>query len=450
MRKVLVRFIVAGGLVVLSAPAAAQSTRRPDLGLFGRGVRDTSQALNLTAGFGATFYDVLKPDVLVDRTGQPIPSRSGGMIGSLGLSYGVNVGSFNFGGSLSSFATYYPRLVDPFQARYFPAANAGAGWAWDLSSKTTMTVAMNLNFRPRYFAAVQPGSFQITGFDQRVDQSPFLPPEALSQSGTHLSAGASVGVQHRLSQRITLTGAYGYVDDWSFGDFADFDRATQHVGLGMQFGITRHLSLRTGYRYARTRYHDSSMQPFDQHSAMLGVDYNRGVTLQLSRNTTLALAGGVSGYTDENRHNRFRLTGSADLAHDIGRTWSSGVGYSRGVDSQDILFQQPVLYDRVHASLNGLVTPRIGAYAVARFEAAAVGFASVGTQSRRAGASTGLQIALTRHLSASVNYTFYYYRFGQQVLVPGFGPTSASQGLSAFVSLRAPLFQRTRRTNASR
>ena len=76
--------------------------------------------------------------------------------------------------------------------------------------------------------------------------------------------------------------------------------------------------------------------------------------------------------------------------------------------------------------------------------------ASDGTATLYVG-NTGVQRALTQHIAISADYTYHQYRFDGDVALPaGFSNRRASQGVHAYLSLWAPIFQSRGITNASR
>jgi hypothetical protein len=61
------------------------------------------------------------------------------------------------------------------------------------------------------------------------------------------------------------------------------------------------------------------------------------------------------------------------------------------------------------------------------------------------GAMAGLTVAATRYINTGVNYSYYVHEFGSGVsLPPGFANDFERRSIRAFVSVWAPLFQRSR------
>ena len=72
--------------------AEAQSTRRPDLNVFAREMRDPGQTLSMRASMGANVYDRITPAPV--RPDTPLsPDHGWGTIASVSLSYNVKPSS---------------------------------------------------------------------------------------------------------------------------------------------------------------------------------------------------------------------------------------------------------------------------------------------------------------------------------------------------------------------
>ncbi|MEO7192313.1 MAG: hypothetical protein ABI051_14770, partial [Vicinamibacterales bacterium] len=434
--------------------AQAQSTRRPDMNLFGRALRDPQQSLAVRGNLGATFYDALGKR-LFDPNGVPAPDHGWGSFATGALIYNLSLANITFDGSLGGFATYYPNQARKFRTNVTPGAGAHTGWTRNLSDKTRLNVSSGLSLGSLSAEAILPGGpggLGIdTGFGSSSDAtSAFLPQQAAFVKGTRLSLFTGASLTHELSRRFNLTGDYQIRKDTSFGgEGQPLGLWGQTVGAALHFAVTRNLSVRGGYIYGEThRKNDDRIGR--THSADIGVDYNRGAVLQLTRRTTLAFNGGASGYVDRAGTQHYRLIGNASLNHQMGRTWISGVDYTRGLDSNQLLFQEPLLNDTLTARMNGLISRRLGFHSEASVQHGSVGFARGDNDVVRSVADAGLQFALGRHYALGADYTYYRYNYSAQVARPlGLPTVSASQGVHVFLSAWAPIFQRGGR-NASR
>jgi opacity protein-like surface antigen len=65
--------------------------------------------------------------------------------------------------------------------------------------------------------------------------------------------------------------------------------------------------------------------------------------------------------------------------------------------------------------------------------------------------TAGVTVALSRNISLGTSYSYYRYRFGTGATLPvGLARDVDRQSIQAYVSLWAPLINRSRRPNASR
>ncbi|MEO7193171.1 MAG: hypothetical protein ABI051_19165, partial [Vicinamibacterales bacterium] len=217
--------VIFPGMVVLSLVAAvaaqAQSTRRPDMNLFGRALRDPQQSLAVRGNLGATFYDALGKR-LFDPNGVPAPDHGWGSFATGALIYNLSLANITFDGSLGGVTTYYPNQAKKFRGNIAPGAGAHAGWNRNLSDKTHLNVSSGLSLRSLSAEAILPGGFggpgNNTGFGSTSDaSSAFLPQQAAFVEGAYLSLFTGASLTHQVSRRFELTGDYEVRKDTSFG-----------------------------------------------------------------------------------------------------------------------------------------------------------------------------------------------------------------------------------------
>ena len=136
MRTLVILLVCLTAVLGTAVMAHAQSTRRPDLNIFGRGLRDPEQSLAVRGNLGGTFYDTLiTPEGL---EGPLPPDRGWGTFGSAALVYNLNLANVRFDGDFGGFASYYPAQEEAFNWQLFPGASANTGWSWALSEKTQL------------------------------------------------------------------------------------------------------------------------------------------------------------------------------------------------------------------------------------------------------------------------------------------------------------------------
>jgi len=448
--------VVVVSLLVLAAgvvPARAQSTRRPDLNMFGRGLRDPEQSLSLRASLGANFFDTITQPVLVP--GRPLPVDHGwGSIGAVSIGYNVRAGAFTFEGSMGSFFTYYPQQLDAFRVTTVPGGGMHTGFSWPVSSRTTLTFFSGLRYRPLSTESTVPLSGQMTRSNDVMEDAAlaFMPRELAYVEGRYLTAEAGTSLSHDLTRKLRFLGSYDAQRDFAFSAVDPQTGIwTQRMSAGMSVAVWRRLRVRGGYRYEESHY-SNAPRPYHYRAFELGLDYGEGTgaELQLTRHTTLTLDGGLGVFADVRGAQHYQLTGRATLVHDMGRTWSSEAGFYRGLDSSELLFQAPVLTDTLFAQMHGIISRSLGFHASTTAERGAVGIVGVGHGTERITANTGLQRSLTRRLALSLDYTYFKYLFESDVARPtGVPAQSSSQGITVQLRTWMPLYQR-RRSNATR
>jgi hypothetical protein len=434
--------------VVLGAAASAhaQSTRRPDLNMFGRGLREPEQSLGIRGNLGVTFYDRLTT-IEPAGDGPTIPDHGWGTFGSAALTYNLRLASLTFDGTIGTFASYYPNQAQRFRSKALPGAGMRTNWNRALSDNTQLNLGFDLRFRPAYAESIFPSAGFGDGFATGSDpNTAFLPQEAAFVDGTYLTVRPSISMRHTLSRRWAVSVGYEYERNRGFGlePGRGFLSAWRYNATGaLHFAATRNLSVRGGYRYEKSRF-DGTPKPYTVQGFDFGVDYGRG--LQLTRRTTLTLGGGATGYADRAGNRHYRLTGDVALAHEFQRTWATGVRYSRGIDSNQVIFREPLLTDTFIGFVDGLFTRRLGGHASATVQGGSLAAGGPETGTIRNAARAGLQTSLGRHFAVSVDYTYV-----SAITRPsGLPARSASQGVYAYVSTWAPIFQRGGRSNVAR
>lgn len=254
------------------------------------------------------------------------------------------------------------------------------------------------------------------------------------------NAGA-VDVGYDLTQRTSLEFGYAirYVDfvESAFSDFRD-----QLAFARYNDQLTAHATLHLGYGYRRAAQLAGGTPPTDVHNLDIGVDYSRA--LSLSRRTTLsfstgsAIAGTDTGLPDSGPRARLHLTGSAQLTHDMGRTWTSEVDYQRAVRFTEGI-ADPLLVDAGTAMLNGYLSRRTDVTAQLLF--AHAGLISAVHGGYTAGdASAQIRFALSRVFAVYARYGYARFTFSGAPLasldaVPQFRRNGVRVGLQAAVPL---------------
>jgi hypothetical protein len=402
--------------------------RRPYRSLFGGDPNDAT-ASNVSVSFSGGYEDNVAPPSGpgVDPRFQT-SSMTGGVSASLTLQHSTEKASVGL--SASSNLRYF----DNGEALESLAHGVAAFGRTQLGSRTTVAVTGGFTWAPLYSPLLNNSGFG-TG--------PITTPPPLG-IGTDYSVAsrpatfshASVSASHSLGRRTSVLAGYGM----AFEHYTDEDHQqrahTMHGGVS--YRLTRYSSLRLSYR--RTDYHldgDVRRRGIDELSG--GIDYSRPFSLS-GRRTTFTITPGIA-LDSRQGGTRVHATGSANLNHEIGRTWTARATYQRGFRFVDGLGAQ-MLANTGTATVQGLLTRRIGAGFGGQF------VMSGSKDSQDVGgyhaymATAGGNYAITRNVSAFVQYAFFSYRFSDSVALPSsVGQQLDRQSIRVGISLWAPVLR---------
>jgi hypothetical protein len=443
--------VIVGALVAgLAGRADAQMRGREDRAVFGGGVGSADQLLSIRSNIGATFHDPIG-EIAPALGSRRIVERAWFGHASTMLSYQYTRPYLTVRAVGGAFSYYQPTADSRWYSQYNADAQASSGHTFRFSPRASLRLEQAVVLRPSYFTAGLSGVF-ASGTGDFSDPSLYLPPEVASIGGREFGSSSSATVQYDVSRRTSVQASYWFDRIWTFDTPPEFDfaRRSHRATVHSLFSLTRHLRLRAGYRFTRSEALGPGAPIYRENSADLGVDYDRGGTIQLSRRTQLSFGGGASAFADSRGERRFFVLGNAVLSHEIGRTWSAAAGYRRHVDFS-VLYQEPVLSDTATAEIGGLVTRYLRFRAGGAYSAGRVGFTGDNNELRRVAALAELQTSLNRYLALGVNYTYYRHQVGGAVLVRSeFAGLIEGQSVRVFLSAWAPVFHRVRRPDAAR
>ena len=431
------RALLAMGLTLSAwAPASAQTQQppyrpeRPYRGIFASGMDDSAQSLVANATFSGGYDD----NVLANASNSGSRQHSqegafGQFSGGLGYSLNAGRGSLNAGAGTSQ--RYYPTLADP----YFSTYNASVGGTLVVTTRPTITLNQSAGYQPHTFLSAFP-----MAIDPAVGAADIADPDVVPLAEHYVYYAGGIDLGHRISRRTTFS---------SYWDYRTTNREVNHYwrqtgGATVSVNMNRDVSLRLGYTYTRADYDDGRV--VEVHRPEIGLDFARGLSLTRRTSANFSIGTEASVYDDTTRVN---LRGNAALIHEIGRTWTTTVAYQRGTYFVDT-FAEPVTGDSASAQLVGLITRRIQFSAVLAGTISQLGYnQSQGFDSYRG--TVSLSTALTRYMNVGVDYAYYQYAFDDAVaLEPGLSQDVTRQSIRGHVSLWAPIFNKARRTNASR
>jgi hypothetical protein len=431
MGRLLLSVLVVSAFVAVDGAEAQESRpERPYRGLFASGLDDAEQLLKATASVGGGWDDNLAADAIGRNTPVSDVNRQfkGGLgTVSAGLTYSLSLERIGFGASAASTGRYYPSQDRQFLRR-------------DYGSVGTSDV-LGAGFSAQASAVYQPFSLHSMTpflFEPQVDDPAAVDQDFPSSLEHYFGYSGGVSFVRQLSRRTTFSSMYSYGGREPLGEIGRFDRHSAAGSLSRTIG--RGLALQLGYRYSQAQYGSDGRH--ENHIIDAGVNYDRA--LSFSRRTTLSFSTGTSASRVEPSGSlRYRLTGAARLSHEIGRTWVASLSYDRGLRFTES-WLEPLFTDSASAGLNGFFNRRVQAHLVGRW-VRGVGQQDGGEGIENYSASAGLSFAISRYVNSGVNYSYYVHEFGSSVVLPpGYARDFERRSIRAYVSLWAPLFQRSR------
>jgi hypothetical protein len=443
MKKTSISLLAGSALLFGALTASAQESRpeRPYRGLFGGGTDQFQQVLTVNASAG-TGYDTDAQLGAVEgglQTAAPDPrSAVGNMYSNYsgGLSYTATLTKLSAGASFSSSARQYPG--SDLETTTSHAASAGLSLALGKNTRVngglSATYQAMRSFSP--FAELgDPGLGQLMA--PNLDYG--------TGRGEYYSLGTSAGVSQQLGRRSSLTASYDRRG--SQFESGSEDLTYQTGSFRFTRGLTRNLALRLGYGYTDARY-ASGATTYQNHNLDTGIDYSRD--LSLTRRTRLSFTSGATALRQD-QTTRYDVIGTARLTRELARTWSSQISYNRSVGFLESVLE-PTFSDTVNAGIDGLITRRLSFNSGFGLSGGAIGVRrDAGNGFNAMTGTAGVNAAITRHLALGVRYTFYRYSFEESAaMVTGLPARMNRHSVSVNVNAWAPLFQRGKRSNASR
>ena len=415
---------------------------RPFRGLFGLGDSGRTGASLSGALFGAYSDNIAA--TLPGRTFDPRFQRSGWYSGAnsqLSVNWHGERATLNGWGFAGT--SYYPDFDNPL----VPSYSGGIGFGRPLGQRNSMQLSTAMTYSPYFLNGFFAGVPQL----DELPVTPVTPDPGLDVSGnTIIRYSASAGVTRQLSRAASISAGYTYVRS----NYSDYDRTYEEQRGSVTFGrrLTRHASLRLGYGYRSitstlgvpgipdiTR----SVQDIN-----VGVDYNRSFAISMSRRTRVGFGTGTSfvkgseisgGEFTQGTKSRFYVTGTADIVHEMGRTWRAAAAYRRSAGFSELVFE-PVISDSLTGTLSGLLGRRNEVSMTASASTGDVGNNRPDSDYTSYFANAQFRRAITRHLAAYISYQLYRHDFGTQVRLPiGFPQYLDRQGVNFGLNVWVPL-----------
>ncbi len=267
------------------------------------------------------------------------------------------------------------------------------------------------------------------------------------------SAGASATIEDRFTKRSGISGTV----NWTQQDITSEDRTitTESAGMRYSHNFTRKLNFYIGYTLSQSQYANSEGDPFRYGNVDIGLGYGDGLVLRLGRSTTLSLNAGLSiakngdpaSVARTGKSTQFFVTGAAILNRSLTRSWSTYLGYTRGV-SYAVGFTEPLYTDAATAGLGGQVVDRLFFSMGAGASRGQQVFSEGGTMTAYTG-SARLTYGLFSNVGLYAQASYYKYSIPPAALQSfGFLPQLERRSVSAGVTTWLPLIKppRVRRT----
>ncbi len=267
-----------------------------------------------------------------------------------------------------------------------------------------------------------------------------------------IRTASTVSVSQAFGQHMSLTGAYmlrsvDVLDDDDAQNAFVNDYRTQVGTVGLQYSrpISRHAMFVLGYGVRGTDRAGSTGDPEILHNINGGVNYGRA--LSFSRRTSLSFTTGSAvavidrdDGTSNDRRTRAFLTGNAALTHELGRTWTATLSYTRALRTWDE-FRQLYFTQAVNAQVGGLLSRRMSLTGGASWADSSLQNQGGGTH-RGYSASVRTQYALSRFLALYAQYVYYHYRFSDVIVIDARIPRELDrQGVRVGLTTSIPLLR---------
>lgn len=225
-----------------------------------------------------------------------------------------------------------------------------------IAQHTEISAAQTMLYAPYYGIGLFPSIGSYGGTDV---SSAYVPTtDASTQTAEIFRYFVTTQLLHTISNKSDVSAHYSL----SRNDVlqATDSNYQQEVGGRFQRRLNRSLGYHLGYDYGTMRYggpFGAALNTFD-----IGLDFDRALsfsrrtTVRFTTGTALITAKGLDATQTDQSRTEFRLLGSANLKHYIGRSWVVDANYARDVQILDGL-RTPYFTDGFTAGISG----RLGA-----------------------------------------------------------------------------------------
>ena len=405
------------------AQAPQSSDMRPYRGLFGApSSSDSPHSLVATASVFAAYDDNVYEALTNRRSGSRGIQESGTFQGAnAGLQYAFQVDRdrFDFSGQSGAQVSYYLQEGD---SDVLPAYQGSLAFGARLTRSLSFAAMQAVGYSSVYASTLGPAVDDSLGSEIAVaDDIDFaLFEERSVRTSTRMALTQSFGRYATLGASYLLSTRTSIDADSLPGDSLLRDYVSHRATLRFRYArpMTRNATLRLGYGVRWTDRERIAGEPDIMHNIDAGVDYSRA--LSFSRRTSFSFGSGSAitvsdevPAVDGERRVQARLTGNAALVHQMGRTWTADLRYTRGFRTREG-FDQLYFTDALTASIGGLVTRRLQLGANATWAKSSLDYDASRGQNNR-WASGQATYGITSFLAAYARYVYVHYRFDEGI-----------------------------------
>ena len=305
----------------------------------------------------------------------------------------------------------YYNAVEPFGA---PLASGSAGIAAALSRRVRVTGSFQASYLPQFQISLLPPTTSIV-----VDMPRPSLDYALSSYDV-MNVQGDGGLLYQLSSRSGISVSYGQSRFSYLGRDETLD--TRTVGALFSHNLSRYATLRLGYNEQTGDYASVGpvlgRQTVKRRNIDAGIAYSR--PLSLSRKTTFGFSTGSTA-VDDGSHTYYNLTGGANLNHRVGRSWTLGLAYDRGVGFVGGL-NDPMLTDSASLNLNGVIGRRVSVFLGSGYSNGKIGLASESRNYNSVQGNARVEVGISRRFGVFGSYFYYQSKFDDVVVLAGLFP----------------------------
>jgi hypothetical protein len=410
--------ILSAGIPAVVSTQPGRAFERPYRGMFGGSAIGPGQpGLFLTLGTYGAYDD----NVLATQPGGSVRSaRAGGFYtGASGdLDYTRIREKFTLHAGGSGELRYYELFDDTTTS-----LAAHAATAFRLGRRNSISATQTVSRTELYRMAGLPGL-------EAAGSTPVADAEFNINPRTRLASLSFVSYSHELTGTSRLTADYTYRSAQTsalpidvIGDTAgELDLQVHAGGASYERQMGRHSRLNLGYHRESAVYEaeDGSQRNVLINNLNIGGGYVR--PLSFSRRTTISLSAGTGMISREAIAGAppvdyFRVTGTAAVEHEFGRTWTIVGNYTRGTQFIEG-FADPFFLDAGRILVSGLLRPRVEFVASVGYTDGRLSLSAQENPYSSLIGTVRVGYSLSTRLELAGEYAYRQYQFSNTVGLP--------------------------------